>query len=61
MINVVWSNLRWHLKYSITAFCGQERKKIVLVSGMIGDDPHNGNVFTNQSTVTDLKGGFEEL
>jgi hypothetical protein len=28
---------------------------------MIGDDPHNGIVFTNQSTVTDLKGGFEAL
>jgi hypothetical protein len=40
---------------------GQERKKIVFVRGMIGDYPHNRIVFINQSTVTDLKGGFEEL
>ena len=49
------------LETSVTAFRGQERKRIVLGYGMIGDYPHNGIVFTNQSTVTDLKGGFEAL
>ena len=49
------------LETSITAFCGQERKKIVLVRGMIGNYPHNGTVFTNQSKVSDLKGGFKGL
>ena len=49
------------LETSITAFRGQERKKMVLVRGMIGNYSHNGTVFTNHSTVTDLKGGFEGL
>ena len=49
------------LETSITAFRGQERKKMVLVRGMIGNYSHNGTVFTNQSTVTDLEGDFEGL
>ena len=42
-------------------FASKKENKIVMVRGMIGDDSHNGIVFTNQSTVTDLKGGFEGL
>tara|TARA_B100000949_G_scaffold196933_1_gene182765 strand:- start:1599 stop:1775 length:177 start_codon:yes stop_codon:yes gene_type:complete len=49
------------LNIVLQPFAGKKEKKIVLVCGMIGDYPHNGIVFTNQSTVTDLKGGFEGL
>jgi len=42
-------------------FASKKENKIVMVRGMIDDYPRNGTVFTNQSKVSDLEGGFKGL
>jgi hypothetical protein len=49
------------LNIVLQPFASKKENKIVIVRGMVDDYPRDGTVFTNQSKVPDLKGGFKGL